>query len=304
MAARRAASRLLPRGTSSGVERKLMWILGSPRSGSTWLMYLLEEPPRIAALQEPLIGMHLGLFASYSDSEGALPSSTRMRDLRKDDRYFFSENHVADWGPPLRKLILKRFARNASRRTRYLIVQEPNGSEGADLLMEVLPRSYLLFLVRDGRDVVDSVLDAYQPGSWLDEAFGVGHDLADGARDRLIKREAQRWAARTEIVRRAYEQHRPDRRLLVRYEDLLADTSTEVTAIYSWLGLEPPADLDERVKAHAFSSLPDATTGPGKFQRAATPGLWRNNFNPEEQDYCEQVMGPMLRTLGYEVGVH
>src|SRR5438132_10710107 len=91
------------------LERQLVWVLGSPRSGSTWLMYLLEEPPRVAALQEPLIGMHLGLFASYivENGEGTLPAGARMRDLRSDDRYFFSERHASDWGPPLRKLILK-----------------------------------------------------------------------------------------------------------------------------------------------------------------------------------------------------
>ena len=267
-------------------------------------MYLLEEPPRISALQEPLIGMHLGLFASYlvENGERTLPAGTRMRDLRDDDRYFFSERHEANWGPPLRKLILKRLALHVSGRTRCLVVQEPNGSEGADLVMGVLPRSRLLFLARDGRDVVDSLLDAYRPGAWLDEAFGVGQDLDGPARGRLIERESQRWVARTEIVSRAYERHPPARRLLVRYEDLLADTPKELRSIYSWLGLAPPADLLERVERRAFGSTPDAERGPGKFVRAATPGLWRDNLNPDEQDCCERIMGPMLKTLGYQVG--
>ena len=267
-------------------------------------MYLLEEPPRIAALQEPLIGMHLGLFASYlvENGEGTLPAGTRVRDLRDDDRYFFSGRHEDNWGPPLRKLILKRLAQHVSGRTRCLVVQEPNGSEGADLVMGVLPRSHLLFLARDGRDVVDSLLDAYRPGAWLDEAFGVGQDVDGRARGRLIEREAQRWLARTEIVSRAYARHPPGRRLLLRYEDLLADTQKELRSIYSWLGLAPPGDLPERVEGRAFGSTPDAERGPGKFARAATPGLWRNNLNQDEQDCCERIMGPMLKTLGYEVG--
>jgi hypothetical protein len=166
--------------------------------------------------------------------------------------------------------------------------------------MRVLPRSHLLFLLRDGRDVVDSVLDAYRPGSWLDEAFGVAQNLVGPARDKLIEREAQRWVARTEIVWRAYEQHPPARRLLVRYEDLLADTPKELLSIYSWLRLTPPGDLGARVEARAFSTLPDTARGPGKVHRAATPGLWRENLTPDEQDRCEKVMGPMLRTMGYQ----
>jgi hypothetical protein len=248
--------------------------------------------------------MHLGLFASYivENGAGALPAGVRMRNLRDDDRYFFSDRHISDWGPPLRKLILRRLAAHASRRTRYLVVQEPNGSEGADLLMRVLPRSYLLFLVRDGRDVVDSVLDAYRPGSWLDDAFGVSQKLDRPARATLIEREAQRWVARTEITRDAYERHAPGRRFLVRYEELLADTPKQLRSIYSWLGLSPPRGLQARVDTRAFSNLPDSATGPGKFHRAATPGLWRQNLTAAEQDICEKVMGPTLETMGYEVG--
>lgn len=267
-------------------------------------MNLLEEAPRIVALQEPLIGTHLGLFASYivENGEGTLPAGVRMRDLRGDDRYFFSERYANDWGPPLRKLILKRFSPHVPRRAQFLVVHEPNGSEGADLLMRVLPRSRLLFLARDGRDVVDSILDAYRPGSWLDNVFGVAQKLEGSARGRLIRREAQRWVARTEIVGRAYEQHPPDRRLLVRYEDLLADTPNELRAIYSWLGLPPPRDLETRVDELDFNSLPDSTKGPGKFQRAATPGLWREHLNLDEQASCEQIMGSLLETFGYELG--
>lgn len=286
------------------VERKLVWMLGSPRSGSTWLMYLLQEPPRITTLQEPLIGAHLGLFASYIVENGqeGIPAGVRLRDIREDDRYFFADRHVASWGPPLRKLILKGLAPHAPLRARYLVVQEPNGSEGGDLVLRVLPRSRLLFLVRDGRDVVDSVVDAYRPGSWLDQTFGVGQDLAGSARLRLVEREAQRWAARTEIVSRAYDRHPPDRRLLVRYEDLLSDTPEMLRSIYSWLDLEPPEDLVERVKANSFDALPATAKGSGKFQRAATPGLWRENLSPDEQNCCAEVMGPMLSAMGYDLG--
>src|SRR5947209_11699023 len=141
---------------SRALERQLVWVLGSPRSGSTWLMYLLQEPPRVAALDEPLIGMHLGMFASSTGmGEAALPAGVRLRDLRDDDRYFFSDGHLRSWEPPLRKLILRGLAPHVPVRARYLVVKEPIGSEGADLLLRILPSSRVLFLLRDGRDVVD-----------------------------------------------------------------------------------------------------------------------------------------------------
>lgn len=284
------------------LERQLVWLLGSPRSGSTWLMYLLKEPPRVAALQEPLIGMHLGMFASSGIGMGeeALSAGVRLRDLRDDDRYFFSDDHLRSWGPPLRRLILRGLAPHVPLRARYLVVQEPNGSEGADVLLRVLPGSRVLFLLRDGRDVVDSMLDAYRRGSWLDQAFGVGQDLLGRERLGTIEREAQKWVARTEIVSRAYDLHPPDQRLLVRYEELLSDTAMTMQSIYSWLDLDPPEDLLERVQASSFDAVPALEKGSGKFHRAATPGLWRQSLSEEEQDCCMKIMGPTLEKMGYD----
>lgn len=284
------------------LERQLVWLLGSPRSGSTWLRHLLHESPRIATLQEPLIGTHLGMFASSIGemSQEALPAGVRLRDLRDDDRYFFSDGHLRSWGPPLRKLLLSGLAPHVPVRARYLVVQEPNGSEGADLLLRVLPSSRVLFLLRDGRDVVDSMLDAYQRGSWLDQAFGVGQDLLGPERLRTIEREAQKWVARTEIVSRAYDHHAPGQRLLVRYEELLSDTAKAMQRIYAWLDLAPPEDLLERVHASSFDVVPTSAKGSGNFHRAATPGLWRQNLSEEEQVRCWKIMGPTLEKLGYE----
>lgn len=286
----------------SALERKLVWLLGSPRSGSTWLMYLLDEPGRVATLQEPLIGAHLGLFASYIVENGqeSLSAGTRLRDLRDDDRYFFSDHHARDWVPPLRKLIVRGLAPHIPLRARYLVVQEPNGSEGGDLLLRALPKSRLLFLLRDGRDVVDSVVDAYRPGSWLDEAFGIGQDLVGQARLKLVEHEAEKWVARTQIVSRAYDRHPPEQRLLVRYEDLLADTPKTLQTIYSWLEVDPPTGLLDRVRSNSFDALPASTKGSGRFHRAATPGLWRQNLSQDEQDCCAKIMGPMLTATGYQ----
>ena len=115
----------------------------------------------------------------------------------------------------------------------------------------------------------------------------------------LIEREAQRWVARTELVRSAYGRHPPARRLLIRYEDLLADAPRQLRSIYSWLGLAPPEDLLARVDARSFDALPTSAKGSGKFHRAATPGMWRDNLSAEEQQVCQKVMGPTLAAMGY-----
>ena len=297
----RRAPTLVP----SVVERKLVWMLGSPRSGSTWLMHLLWETPRVAVLQEPLIGTHLGLFAAeiVGSSQEGIGAGVRLKDLRDDDSYFFAERHAAYWGPALRKLILKGLTPHLPLRARYLVVQEPNGSEGADLVVRGLTKSRLLFLLRDGRDVVDSMVDGYRPGAWMDQKYGVGQELPETARLDLVKREAERWVARTEITARAYDRHPPELRLRVRYEDLLSDTEDVLRSIYSWLRIDPPEDLEARVEGHSFGSIPDSEKGAGKFRRAATPGLWQESLSSDEQAACMEIMGSTLKSMGYESSI-
>src|SRR6266550_1206004 len=53
-------------------ESQLVWLLGSPRSGSTWLLTLLSEHRDVAPIDEPLIGEHLAPF--LCDLPGCDPS--------------------------------------------------------------------------------------------------------------------------------------------------------------------------------------------------------------------------------------
>ena len=46
--------------------------------------------------------------------------------------------------------------------------------------------------------------------------------------------------------------------------------------------------------------MPAAHRGSGRFVRAASPGLWRQNLRPAEQEALEAIMGGTLRLVGYE----
>ena len=54
------------------------------------------------------------------------------------------------------------------------MIKEPNGSHGADVVMSILSRSRMIFQLRDGRDVIDSILHAHSGGGWLAEPGAAG----------------------------------------------------------------------------------------------------------------------------------
>src|SRR2546423_15715374 len=90
-------------------ERRLVWILGSPRSGSTWLMNVLSYGGA-TRINEPAIGAHLGVMpGSFLPIEPyGRPVTYRLDQFRSDDDYFFSAKWEHVWRPPVRGLILRR----------------------------------------------------------------------------------------------------------------------------------------------------------------------------------------------------
>lgn len=304
------------------LERSLVWILGGPRTGSTWLLELLAYPlspstdwpagstrrpasgvtPRALPINEPYLGMHLAPIVTAGEDAGSVFAAPDIR--ARDPSYFLDERWAPAWRPGLRHLVLARLAAQASAaraehglEAPLVLVKEPNGSEAAPLIGSTLPRSRILFLLRDGRDVLDSLLDATSSGGWL--AGGRGSD-----EDRLafLRRSAALWVHRTRAVQRAVEAHADDLALTVRYEDLRADPLPVLRQIESWLGLEHDgAALSEAVSATSFEAYPAEAKGRGKPLRLAQPGHWREALSTREQEAVRAVMGETLRAVGYAV---
>jgi hypothetical protein len=291
-------------------QSQLAWIFGSPRSGSTWLWHMLSNHQRVVAVNEPLIGLYLGPFTA--DQPGVDPRELDMdnftlrRTRRGNGHHFFADAYRAAWLPALTNLMLVRFGAQAAEQARVpvdralVVVKEPNGSQAADLIMTALPQARFLFLLRDGRDVVDSELAANLAGSWAVERFPGMRGIADDARREFLVQASYKWLWRTQVVEDAYAAH-PGPKLLVRYEELRADPRTHYRAIVNWLGVDVDDDeLERTLEAHAFENMPDSERGPTSFYRSAKPGGWRENLSATEQAAVTEVIGGKLRELGYD----
>ncbi len=291
-------------------EEHLVWIFGSSRSGSTWLLRMLSELEGSVTIDDPHLGHHLGVWRpiplawATADDD---PELTLLNDIKREKpSYFFNERYREVWEPALRELIVARFdaqirERAAGRTAEPMVFVKEPGSHIADLLMALFSKSKMIFLLRDGRDVVDSWLDAHRPGDWaLDEgAFPVA---AEG-REALIRWQASVWEYRTGVVLRAYQASDPERRVLVRYEDLLRDPVRELERICARFGIEvAPTRLREIASAHDYASVPSEEKGASKEIRAADPGGWQRHMTPGEQRAMYEVMGERLVEVGYLPG--
>ena len=318
-------------GRRPDFESRLNWIMGSPRTGSTWLLRMLIDPailaPRVPAGmrrvagegKRPLPGI-VPVDESYllnhiaplrppppAGKQRATGELTLNATRREHAGYLFADAYADVWRPALRDLVLKRMHAQAVRAEvefelddPLVVIKEPNGSHAAGFLLSLLPSSRLIFLLRDGRDVVDSLVASLDERGWRRDAAGRGMNSEAGRRA-AVRRESRYWLERTTAVQAAYDAHDPALRFRLRYEDLLRDTPVELGRLLEWLG-RPRADdeLERTVAEHAFEAIPKRLKGPGKPRRAATPGLWRQNLSENEQEIMAEVMGPKLRELGYE----
>ena len=217
--------------------------------------------------------------------------------------YAFSKEFEQFWRPEIRRTTLVRLhgviergreaGLNLPAGLPLIVIKEVNGSHGADVVMSLFPQSKMIFLVRDGRDVLDSLTSAHSAEGFIRAKRET--DLE------WVREQCERWAARVDVCSRAYENHDPELRRQIRYEDLLSDTTGVVGDLFGWLGLAVEPDRLERIVARrSFDAVPEARKGPGKHRRSATPGKWKQNLSPEAQAAAQDIMGERLAKLGYQ----
>ncbi len=288
---------------------RLAWIFGSSRSGSTWLLRMLSELERVIPIDDPHIGHHLGVWRPIPLAWATAKDPPKLGTLadfkRKKRDYLFSDRYRETWMPQLRELIGARFEAQAAQDIEHaggiedpiVVVKEP-GSHAADTIMDLFPDSALIFLLRDGRDVVDSWLDAYKDGSWATDEGA--YPLDDTGRPALIRWQSSVWLHRTQVVQETYARTDPERRVLIRYEEMRADPISALQRICATLSIEATREqLEEIAGTHSFSSVPSSAKGAGREIRRAEPGGWAAHMSREEILQMHEILAPKLDELGY-----
>ncbi len=280
---------------------KVVFLIGSPRSGTTWLQSLLGAHPDVITPQETdLFSNFVAPLQSWWDQQVALSPDVQQARRGKglpavldDDEY---SALLADF---IRGVLAAVHALDPS--ASIIVEKSPSHSRHTDVITRYLPDAAFVHIVRDGRDVVASLQSAAR--SW-------GSHWASAS----VKKSAQLWKETVEGARRASTN---DRYTEVRYEDLRAGDPEPLRRAFARCGLdltrEQCADLIneyslERMASGAATS-PIARGGavgrrqgtePAGFYGKGKVGGWAESWSTNDRLLFDAVAGDLLVELGYE----
>jgi hypothetical protein len=251
----RVAERSLAQRPRLGREERLVFVVGCPRSGTTFLGRAIGGLPGFVD------------FGEVTPWKAALPESPSAEELRR---------------------ILERIRRIGLAWGLRGVEQTPETAHVLDAALAAYPQALAVHALRDGRDVVCSLLER----GWLnaDQAGKDDAGLPYGSEPRFwveperrekfsevsdARRCAWAWRRYVDAVRAAGA---GERLLEVRYENL----ATVADRLAEFLGANVTSTH------RALDSFRDSSIG-----------RWRRDLKPEQLADVEAEAGPLLAELGY-----
>jgi hypothetical protein len=179
-------------------------------------------------------------------------------------------------------------AAQAGRKPRYFA--EKHTLRSAMLTWELYPEAREVFLVRDFRDMVASILAFNRKRG----VKGFGEANADGAVDYVDRLSGWAHALVRSFERRSTRAH------LVRYEDLVREPVATLTSLLSYLGIDASSAAVDQMRAALTTDMPQLAQHATTPDPGASIGRWRGDLGEELTRACERSFGEALAVFGYE----
>jgi hypothetical protein len=171
----------------------------------------------------------------------------------------------------------------------------------------------IIYIVRDPRDVALSYYDFQRKYMQIDDQYPLERYVDDFVTGKLISISWGTWAEN--VASWTFTRGKKTNFLLLRYEDMMRNTASELARIAEFLGIVPSPErlrraIDRSSADHmrALEKLEEdkwvATKNRRKdipFVRVAKSGGWRTALPASCVRQIEAAWGDLMNTLGYEI---
>jgi hypothetical protein len=296
--------------------REKFFIFGHARSGTTLLMRLARLHPDV----------HCNYQAHFFTRQPLLKSLVNTPEA---EEWLTRKSNRWNQGSDLSALILRSAAdfimeRDAAREGKSIVGDKSPSStihgQAVRDMHAVYPDAKLVYIVRDGRDVLIS--ERFR--NFVEESkFLSGEDkriiadlktdpapFTDGRRsiftEIFIRRVAKGWVKNLQETEEEGRRLYGDNYLGIRYEDLLEIPFDEMSKLWKFLGVKKIGrSLEKEIKVE-MSSNPDEewqakrNEGIASFLPKGHAGNWSRLFTAKDRSIFKEIAGEMLVTWNYE----
>lgn len=261
-----------------GVAPMPAFLIGAPRSGTTWIQRLLQAHPAICGGEESHFFTLFGAAMNTADQMGD-------RDVRPIGPLAFVDRAQFDQG--LRNLWAEIFAGLYAAHPGALVHLEKTPFHALRLkeIHRLFPQAPIILLLRDSRAVASSLMQAGR---------GWGKHWAP-ATARSAALEWYRHVSEAQDWHRAHPDH-PF--LVIRYEEALADPKAALEQMLEFL---LPADVPRDVEATLarYEASQAGRKDPEGFSRMRGSEGWRKDMNLYEKLVVWRYTRRKIKELGY-----
>ena len=250
----------------SPLRDKVIFVVGARRSGTNWLQRAIAAHPDVVAAPSETFLIHALVPLRDRFHHGSVDSP-------KTSRSYVHRDAMLDQMRALCDTVFVGLMDGLDPKAKRFVERTPDHVRDLDLVAELYPDAHVVHIIRDGRDVVRSLL-----------AQGWG---PSEARDAALE-----W-------RSAIESARASAPNLLRYhevvyEQMLAEPATHVRDLYTTLGLRTSdAELETAFAEVGITYNADpASSGVGAEK-------WRTELDPHVLAVVDEAAGDLLAELGY-----
>jgi hypothetical protein len=301
----------------SGYEGTLspIFVTNVGRCGSTILMRLLRGHPQIAVqdlypyetrvasywvhmlkvLSDPADHVNSAHPNHYEDDPhwvGCLPHNMRPL-VNPEEMWSWLRRDYVENLAAFCQLSIDGFYRTVALSQRSADVvyfaEKRNPRPTARIASELYPNAREIFLVRDPRDMVCSMVSFYAKTKLV--AFGRETSADDAQFVGGI------GLAVRDLVQQLRE--REERELLVRYEDLVRDPADELRRILAYLELDTSLSDRQRIVEQALADSANSQRHRTTSSAALSIGRWRRDLDETLHALCASTFSDLIPALGY-----
>ncbi|QIA08522.1 sulfotransferase family protein [Draconibacterium halophilum] len=259
-----------------------IFIIGAPRSGTTWLHKMISEHPEVSTFNGSntfLQGYIFPLIEKYKHEKKEFTERGFTRGLPSKITQKQLNSLIIEY--------IRIFYQFIPENKQYYVEKATDLTSELNSIKYFIPNSKFIHIVRDGRNAVLSEVKIHKK-------YEIGIDN--------ILLGAKKWVSQILDVREYQSKHNQDI-IEIKYEDLFQNTNLYLTRIFDFLGVSNETGLVTKI-SEKYNYKRNMVSMPTNNRLSFSDGLfntYKKEMNYFELTLFEYLASDILKDFGYEV---